>query len=283
MTSPNYLGNGIYSGISTDTKPTTAPAGAIMHETDTGFQYMYSATEGWQRYPYNTVFHPGDRKVGSWYAYQQLQASSGILQGIWAATATGTGALTGLQRSSAGTGIRWTTGATGGASAGNRTTVGGVTYFERDLNPMVQIKAKLTQTTNERVFIGLIGSTSTPVLGVDPGANLHIVGFFLDTSVDANWHIIQNAGTAASDTTTIANVAAADTSAHVFSIRAVNASTKWQYAYTTGKPSPTTTWTNINTSIPGATNGLNIFFHIENIGNNTDTFDAFWVYCEVDA
>jgi len=257
---------------------TNLAAGWKFLETDTLLLYYWSGTT-W--FLFNNPKHPGIKRTGEWHAFQQLQSGSGILQGLWTATATGTGALTGPIRSSSNT-IRWTTGATGGSSAGNRATVGGVTYFERDQNFLLSIKAKLNQTTNERSYIGLIGSTAAPVLGVDPAANLHAVGFFLDTSVDANWHILQNAAAASSNTTTINNVAAADTNAHVFSIRAVNASAKFQYAYTSGVPDANTTWTDINTSIPAATSGLNIYFHIENIGSNTDTFDAYWCYVETD-
>lgn len=41
MTSPTYVGNGLWIGISTDTNPTGIPTGSRLYHTDTGLQRIY--------------------------------------------------------------------------------------------------------------------------------------------------------------------------------------------------------------------------------------------------
>jgi len=105
--------------------------------------------------------------------------------------------------------------------------------------------------------------------------------FFYDSGVDANWHICQNDGSASSDNTTIATVAAADTNAHTFAIRADNANTKFQYAYGFTNIA-TATWVDINTKIPAASTGMGWTHYMENL-SGTCTFDAYWAFSVQDA
>lgn len=44
MTSPTYIGNGVYIGISTDTDPTGIAAGTRLYHSDVGLQYIYNGS-----------------------------------------------------------------------------------------------------------------------------------------------------------------------------------------------------------------------------------------------
>lgn len=289
------LGMGRLMGLSSDSKPTTYPAGTIFIETDTGSQYQYISSV-WVKTVENrgVPTHPGIKKTGSWFGDALPTAAqngaSGTLNVPWTYINVGSNTLTGIVRNTisginGGSAMRMVN-AVATSQHGFRTTGGsGTSFMERDYNPRVDFKLKLGQTVTERVGVGFIGATATPATGTEPAANLHAVLFWLDTSVDANWHILQNNGAATSDITTIANVATADTNAHVFSLRADNANTKFQYYYggaVDGPPTASSTWVDINTKIPSATNTLNIYFWTESIGAVTPTFDWYWIYHEQD-
>jgi hypothetical protein len=189
---------------------------------------------------------------------------------------SGTGANTGAQRLTAGSAHRFTTGATAASLIGYRGPINAIAgIWRRSYNPLLEIKMTLNQSTNERMAFGFSGSVANPTAGTEPLATQSGVLFWLDTSVDANWHIAQNNGAATSDLTTINNVAAADTNPHIFGLRAVT-DTKFQYQYDGG------TWTDITTKIPASTTGLTWHWWMENIGSNTDTYDVYWAYSEVD-
>lgn len=271
------LGNGT-SAFTT----VTAPSGTVVGSTDS-IELTNKTINAASNTIQSTTIHPGLKKTGDWMAIGSAVTCAGLMEGSqMVAITSGTAAHTGPQKSSAGTRYRYTTGGTGGSLVGHRGS-SSFAIFERDLNPRIDIKLALGQATNERVAFGFHGTTSAPTAGTEPAANLHAVLFWLDTSVDANWHIAQNNGAATSDLTTINNVAAADANPHVFSLRADNANTKFQYAYGSTVPTSATTWTDINTKIPGATNGLNYAWWMENIGSNTDTFDVSWVHIEMDS
>lgn len=282
MTSPNYIGNGFYVGTSSDTKPTTGPVGSVMYETDTGTQHMYIGTT-WVKISeqLGVPVHPGLKKTGSFQPINGVNGGSGFMQGAPIAIVVGTGATTGLIRSVGGMRMRYTTGATGNSITGLRMSTG-VNSFERDLNPRMDMKVLLSQTTTNRCFLGFREGTTNPASAADPLANLSGVAFFYDSAVDSNWHIMQNNGAASSDSTTIANIAAADTNAHVFSLRAVELGSKFQYAYGSTPPKASTTWTDISTKIPTATTGINGYWYMENLSGTT-TFEIFYIYIEQDA
>ena len=262
-----YYGGRILRGLSSDTKPTTnLPTNYIFLETDTLLIYYWDGTE-WLLY-FGESFG-STKKEGKFEGIQTNAGSSGLFGNNLTTIATGTGGGGGTQRSSAGVRIRYTTGATANSLGGTRANT--VLWTERDLNPIVEFKAALQQTTNNRCIMGFTStSNANPTAGVDPLANLSGVIFFYDSGVDGNWHICQNDGSATSDNTTINNVVAADTSAHIFRLRADNANTKFQYSYAGGA------WTNINTKIPGATTGMGLVWYMENL-SGTNTFDMYWV------
>jgi len=245
----------------------------------------------------NLPQHPGLKKTGAWMATGAPNGSNngtwGTLNCPWTIINSGTNTFTGVSRQAisginGGSDYRIANGGAGGSQGGFRVTANAtVSFAQRNYNPRLDFKLKLFQTTAERVAMGFISSTGTgaPTAGTEPAANLSAVLWWLDTSVDANWHILQNDGSATSDITTIANVAAADTNAHVFSLRADNANSKFQYYYggsTNGPPNAGSTWVDINTKIPAATTNLTPLFWSENIGATAPVFDWYWIYHEQD-
>jgi hypothetical protein len=361
MAAYRNLGNSIFVGITTDTKPTPANTanGAILFEFATNYStftmYVNNQTawlpatefaETLKNKTYNTTDNTftatsqtaGDIlynnatkfvRLGIGTANQLLRTNSGATAPEWASTlsgltldaasqtsligfdkgpslkkrgtfwgnvhsvggdawasavtniAVGSGGVGGINLDSAGTKARYSTGATPNSLTGLR--VSGTLFIRRDLNPSTTWKiANVTAATNRRLFFGYISSTGAPVSAADPLANLSGVLFGLDTGVDANWHIYQNDGSASSDSTTINNIATADTSAHYFSIRAVAASNKFQYAYGSSAPISTTTWTDISTKIPAATTSLGWTWYMENLTAASILFDVYHAQAEWD-
>jgi hypothetical protein len=267
------LTNGILQGLAADTKPATYPTGTIFIETDTRLTYIWTGTY-WETQRF--LQHPRSMKQGYWYGLSGT-AGTGSYGHMDAGTTitSGTGALTGLQRLTAGSACRFTTGATAASLSGYRGPLNGVAgIWRRSYNPLLEIKMTLNQTTNQRMAFGFVGSTAASAAGAEPLATLSGILFWLDTGVDANWHIAQNNGAATSDLTTINNVVAADTNPHIFGLRAVT-DTKFQYQYDGGA------WTDITTKIPASSTGLTWYWWMENIGANTDTYDVYWAYSEV--
>jgi len=231
----------------------------------------------------NICIAPSIKKVGYWSGYYQNTGGTGIFSGNLAATAVGTGTISAVALSSTGLGCTWTSGTTINSLAGIRCTGNGA-FTERDLNPSIIFKIALSQTTDTRMWFGYTSSTSVPSSASDALNALSGVMFHYDSSVDGNWHIAQNNGTGASDRTTINNIAAADTSAHVFGIRAVEASTKWQYYYGVTPPVAGSTWTDINTDIPAASTKLALRMDIENlVGAAAKLFTGYYIVHVQDA
>jgi hypothetical protein len=272
-----YAGDGYYLGLSTDTKPTTGiPTGSKFIETDTKKEFLFDGTI-WFRISGVLASY---KKRGQFYG-TSTGAADGCLSGMVAQTAVLTG-TTGLPAVDAsGTRATWTSGTTINSLSGWRATGAGV-WFCRAQNPVTAWKIDLVNAADLRFFAGYVSTTAAPASSADPGSALSTVGFWLDTGVNGNWHIMQNDGTGASDITTIPNVATADTSAHTFALRAVNASTKFQYAY--GFTSlNSATWVDINTDIPASTTGLTLRFNNEClVGSAAKVWHMWWLEHEQD-
>lgn len=243
---------------------TNLPAGWEFIETDTRLVYYWDGTS-WQRFNY--LNYPSKGKIGAYYGISATAGAHGIWQGAFSAILVGSGSTSGALRDSTGLYHQWTSGATINSLSGARIVA---LYTERDYNPITEWQITLNQTTDCRMFFGYLSSATAPVSGADPLNNLSGVLFGIDTGVDGNWHIYQNDGTAGSDSTTINNVAAADTSPHTFALRAVETSSKFQYSYAGG------TWTDINTTIPAATTGLTWMWWIENLVASAKTFKVYY-------
>ncbi len=337
------LVNGILTGLTADTKPTTYPNGTIFLDTQTGARWMYissawvqitapeasltlsnmigplsvakggtgvatltgipiaSGTSAFTAVtaPAGTIVGTTDsqtitnkivstgssvdagvagietlpdiQKHGTFWGISSVSPASGIWQGFISNTVVGTGVYSNIVTDSGGTRGRWTTGTTTNSICG--TKVLGV-MIERDLNPYTKWKMSFpTAITTLRWYIGLMSTATAPVSSADWLANLSGVGFYYSSAVDANVHIMQNDGSASSDITTIANVGAADTSAHTYEIKAVNASAKFQYSYDGGA------FTDISTKIPAATTDLTWQWFAECLtGSAARTMDVWYAY-----
>jgi hypothetical protein len=226
---------------------------------------------------YNVDFLPSVKKSGIWTGVLQTTGASGLFAGNVTATAVGTGSTSTAIRDSTGFAFKWTTGGTINSIGGIRFGAGSGVFTERDLNPYLLARIVLTQTTDSRMVFGYTSAVTAPASATDPYNGLSGVAFFYDSSVDGNWHIMQNDGSGASDRTTIANVAAADTSVHVFGIRADNANTKFQYYYGSSAPTLASTWNDVNTDIPAAGTGLGIRMDMENLAGTPKLFSCYYV------
>jgi len=210
-----------------------------------------------------------NKKYGAYVGLGTTQ-STGILGANGTAIAVGTGASGGISRvSGAGLGWRHTTGATINSIGGARFNSN--LFTQRDFNPWAQIRMRINQTANTRCFWGFTSSNAAPTSGADQLNALSGVMFGYDSGVDGNWHIYQNNGTGASDSTTIANVAAAGTGIHTFALRADEANTKFQYSYDGGA------WADINTDIPASSTGMGLIFQIENLTGSAMTMDVYYM------
>src|SRR5215510_2023040 len=146
---------------------------------------------------------PAKSRTGAFYpSGSATLGTSGMWQGLVQNIAVGTGAFNAVQVSSAGVRGRWQTGTTINSICGSRISP---VNTERDLNPWTEWKLQLSAATTVRTFLGFMSSASAPVSAADYGANLSVVAFWQDSSVDGNWHIMQNSGAASSNTTTINN------------------------------------------------------------------------------
>jgi hypothetical protein len=219
----------------------------------------------------NTNTFPSQGRSGAWYGGSQTGAGSGLFNGTIGTIVVGTGAVVGLQRDSTGLSHRWTSGGTINGIGGARIAFA---FAERDYNPIIEFQLALQQTTTTRCFAGFTSSLVNPASGADPLNALSGVMVGYDSGVDANWHIYQNNATG-TDSTTVAAIAAADTSAHKFAIKAVEASSKFQYAYGFTNIS-TATWVDINTKIPAATTGLGFQYWVEGLAA-TKTFQMYYI------
>lgn len=223
----------------------------------------------------NIHVHPSMKRTGSYSgAGNAAVVCSGMLQGTGTTIAVTGGAFSGIVRTSGMRG-RYVTTTTTGSMAGTR--FNSTLLTQRSLNPLLEMKLGFPTTplTSERRFIGYTSAATAPTSLADPLANLSGVGFWLDTAIDSNWHIIQNSGTATSDWTTIANVAAGDFVAHTFFLKAVT-DTKWQYSYDGGA------YADITTLIPASTTGLGPMWYIENTSAGAKTIDCYWMWMECD-
>jgi hypothetical protein len=256
-------------GLSTDTKPTRYADGTIFIESDTGTIFTYNATKtSWLRC---TQTLPTVRRYATWSAHAPTTGFDGFWNGQPNPTivTVGTG-TTNLQRDASGLRIRFDTGATINSLEGLR--INSVFMTQRDLDPEFRMRIKGVVVSNCRIFIGLTGASVAPVPSSDYLATLSGIGFWANTAVDTNWKIMQNNGAASSDITTISNVGPLDTNTHEIALRAINASSKWQYQWDNG------VWNDVNTAIPAATTGLGWLWYIENVtaANNQIAFLGAW-------
>lgn len=271
------LCNGIIAGLTADTKPTTYPDGTIFIDLQLGV-YWSQISGVWTQITTSpvvgsTIPSPLVKKWGAWQATAQLIGYDGLWQLAAVSSIAGATATFSTVRDSTGLRTRFNTGTTQNSLAGARISASLLT--ERDLNPECHWKIQLGQTTDTRMVFGFT-SGGAPVSATEPLPSLTGIVFIYDSSVDANWHIRQNQGTATS-ADVVTNVAAAGTTVKVFKLRAVNATPKFQYSYDGGA------WTDIaTTQIPAASTTMGWIWYIDNLTAANKTLDIFGAYHEQD-
>lgn len=221
---------------------------------------------------YNPVVDatPDIKRHGEFWAMATTSPATGMWQGIMSNTVVGTGGFSNTTTDSAGTRGNWVTGTTINSICGSK-VLG--TLTERDLNPYGKWKISFSAVTTLRFYIGFMSTATAPVSAADYLANLSGVGFWYDSSVDAHLHIMQNDGSATSDTTTIGNIADPTTAVRTYELRAVNSGSKFQYAYDGGA------WTDVSTKIPAATTDLTYQWFAECLaGSASRTMSQWYVF-----
>ena len=199
----NYvkLSNGIYVGTTADTKPVnnTVPNGTILLEFDTAYRQHVTYTND------GTFWNPDFQcspTHGRWGCQWGWGSGTANTEGSCLLTTNNLngGAFNTGSVNSNGQFGRHQTGVTINGMVGNRM---GAISTQRDLNPFAQWKFIISAATTVRGFFGLSSAVTAPAVSTDYLANLSGIGFWIDTGVDANWHIAQNSGGASSDRTTI--------------------------------------------------------------------------------
>ena len=265
----SYIGDGLYVGTSTDTKPTAAPSGYRAFETDTGDYFVSDGTYWWlsgMPAPNST------KKVGYW-----PNGASGGSGGVYLlstlSSPTGTGSLSFVIDTTNGRYENMPSGTTSGNKGGLKTAAA---VSIRGFNPRVRIKFKLATTTNTRLYMGY-SSTATDLTGDDPLNALQGVLFGMSTSSAtsaANWLVMHNDGsgaTAVDDTTT-----AFDSNVHTLSLVADEANTRFAWKLDNGS------YTNVTTDIPSTTTGLFFFIQTETSAASAATVQVYNAVIQTD-
>jgi len=148
--------------------------------------------------------------------------------------------------------INYQSAASGGAVAADRSTV---VSLQRQHNFVIAFRFKLAQNDSDtRLFIGVI-STAGTVSGDDPLSGIQGVGLVKRAS-DTNFFIGKNNNTTSDYSD--AGIAV-DTNVHVFSLRAVESGTKFQWSL------DGSAWADITGVIPGSTTVLGHLFQVQTV------------------
>lgn len=212
--------------------------------------------------------------TGRWGFILPTASSTTGVTGMYAgtlvtATATGSGTFGGVVTSSVGARGRYATGSSINSICGAKLAS---LMTERDLNPWIQLKCQISVVTTLRFFFGFQSTVTAPTSTADSLANLSGVGFKFDTGVHAtNISVMQNDGSASSDSTTVSNVGTMDTAVHTYAVRALNSGTKFQVSMDGAA------WTDINTKIPAASTTITPHWFIETLTAAGKNFDVWYV------
>lgn len=279
-TAKQFLGQ-TGDGVNSAAPAWTALATGDIPTTLTGKTLTTATIDAASNTMINLINYPQVRKAGSYWGTGSGNTNN--CDGMWSVLGTtiavGTGGGVGIVRATSaagGTGWQWTTGTTINSLGGLRFNSANQ-MSERDVNPMIEAKIKVGTITTTRFFFGFTSATVAPTSLADPLNALSGVAFWYDSAVDANLHIMQNSGTGASDATTI-NVGAMGTGFHTYNIKAVEASTKFQYSYDGAA------YADINTKIPAAATGLGVMWYVECLaGSAARTINCNYAWIQQDA
>lgn len=252
MTAVN-AGNGLWMGLSTDTKPAVA-AGSRFFETDTGDELISDGTYWWLMgypSPFSTR-RIGILSTGPSLANGQIGMCSGL------AAATGAGGTNNTIQFSDNTNGRYflgisgtTVGNRGGARQGSIVTTWG-------MNPKIRFKFKLVTNTNQNFWLGFIGGGPTEPSGVGVlSAGSPGIMFGVNSGLATDWAIMSN-GTSGSAVVTDTGIPF-DTNIHTVNLVGDSANTRFAWNLDGGAYSFVTT----TASLPTTTNGLGFVAEIE--------------------
>lgn len=264
-----YAGNGLYTGLSSDTKSSTAPVGYRFYETDTGDSFISDGKYWWIA----SIPSPFSQKKVGYLPYGASgTAGFGLLNSMTAATNPGSQTFANDT-----TNGRYLT-CISGTSTGNK---GGLrvnsAILLRQWNPRMRIRFQLVSTTLMRVYIGFIGGGPTEPAGDDPyGAGASGLTFGCISGA-TNFQLLHNdsSGATVVDDTGVA----IDTALHTLSIVADEAAASNKFAYKLDSGS----YVNVTADIPSSVNSLTMCYQNEtNESGVAKSFRVFNAFLQVD-
>jgi hypothetical protein len=264
-----YAFDGIYYGLSTDTKP-TAPAGYRFFETDLGDWHISDGTYWWLMGMPSGL---STRKIG----YLSLGGNAtntgvGMFSNITAAATAGTQfqALS----STDGRSQLCISGTTSGNKGGYRNS--SVMLFTRQQNPRIRFRFKINQSTDAAYYLGFCGSTVPELTGDTPLDNLSGVIFgVMPTTSTTNWSICRNDGDATSDMTNT-GTAFDTTNIHTLSIVGDDAGSRFSWKLDSGS------YNHLTTEIPAQTTQISFAFMCETRTNAAASFNLYTGFVQQD-
>ena len=203
-----YVADGIRSGLSTDTKPSTDPAGYMFRETDTGDISVSDGKHYWlvSKGPSST------KKIGQFPGGVETLKGTGVLDTLTAGTGTGT--LAYVMDNTNGRYLSCPTLTTILNKSGHR--VASSAFTQRAFNPKLRVRFQLVETTLARAYIGF-GDNTEPT-GDTPFNSKN--GFALGLlSGGTNFILARNDGDATGDYAAV--MAAANTAVHELKIATI--------------------------------------------------------------
>jgi hypothetical protein len=262
-----YAGNGLWTGLSTDTKP-VSPAGYRYFETDTGDTLFSDGTYWWLTGMPSAY---SQRKVGYFPMGSSGTVGTGILSTLTGATGAGSQNF-GITDTTNGRFLTAITGTTTGNKGGLRVNIGQLTI--RNWNPRIRIRFKCVTTTLQRLCLGL--TTNAEPAGDDPFAVSTYVGVALGCkSGDTNFQILHDdtaAGTTIFDDTGVA----IDTEVHTVSIVADEDNSRFSWSL------DGSVYTHITTNIPTTQNLTVVLQNETNESGVAKSFQLFNVFVQSD-
>jgi hypothetical protein len=242
------LGNGLWIGLSSDTKPSIA-TGSRFYETDTGDNFITDGTFWWLAgYPSPL----SNRKTGSYPSGTSALVGTGLLSQVIASTGAGS-QLIGFDATN-GKSFNALSGAVSGNKGGLRVNS---SYFIRQFNPRIRMRFKMGTTANENAYFGFVGGSPAELATADPfGAGVPGVVFGINTGNATNFVVMHNdtAGATVIDDT---GTAFDTTTVHTVNLVADNANTRFAWNLDGG------TYHFITTDIPSAINSLAPIMSVE--------------------
>lgn len=180
-----HLGNGMYVGLSTDTKP-TVPAGYRYYSTDTGDWEQFDGTYWWIQ----SLGPLSQKHVGFGPCGGSVTNGEGMLISMTASTGVGSQAF--LTDATNGKYANYTTSTTSGNKGGARVNQPSIL---REYNPRIKMKLTLNNTTLCRYYLGF--APTAELTSDDPLNTLDGFLFGYIATAGSNYLIMHNDGSGA--------------------------------------------------------------------------------------